>query len=124
MGMFDWIEFEDGRARFSGNIRALDEGRSLFSVQLPESPEYYGEFFVADDAQAGGIVAEVYSFGYGGKYNVGNPHPNARVAFSDPEAAVIERLIRNLFKKGGELPFPLSPSFGGSVTFRDGWIRQ
>ncbi len=40
---FDWVQFPEGQARFSGGIRGADEiGHETFAVEI-NSSVYYGE---------------------------------------------------------------------------------
>ena len=128
MGMFDWVPFEKGQARFCGSQRnTLTEigGQDIFAVQLPhwELP-MYGEFKKTPASRMSYNV-EILSFGYRNNRLVGRPAPQ-RQTFTPSEAEDIRGIIRELMLADVEKPFPLHKPerFEGEVFFKDGWISQ
>jgi hypothetical protein len=126
MGMFDWVSFENGKARFCGTQRGGDEiPRHVLGVQLDDS-RYYGNFETKYEEDGTHYSVEIISFGFDDPGNVGNPSVTARAAFSPAEVSLIETLVSSLVRLPGEQPFPLEigSRFRGGVFFRDGWIRK
>ncbi len=130
MGMFDWIEFDGGKARFAGGVRGWDElGHETFEVEL-DGKQYYGEVAKAFAPNEHDYDLDILSFGYTVHEDVGLPAPEARQLFSPAQAAQVERLVQALAAEVAtweEPPFILrqteSSRFLGAVHFRDGWIR-
>jgi hypothetical protein len=127
MGKFDWVGFENGKARFCGSKRGADDApHEMLAVQLGDGPRiYYGDFDLQWEEDCTHYNVEIISFGFGSAGNAGNPNVTARAVFSPAEVASIETLISNLIRMPGEQPFPLDvrSRFRGGVSFRDGWIR-
>ncbi len=129
MSMFDWIELEDGRARFAGGIRGWDEqGHQTFSVQV-EHAAFFGEIEQVVVGAPCDFNLDVVSFGYRERDDVGLP-ASARERFSLPEAERVQRLVQELIAAAApwlEKPFLLQPfeeaRFLGVIAFRDGWIN-
>jgi hypothetical protein len=127
MGMFDWIDFAKGRARFDGSVRGADDDpHYVLAVELDGSRIYYGDFEPKFEEDHTHYNVEIITFGFGSRHNVGNPVPTARVAFSPSDVATIETLIRELMLSPGEKPSPLKDrsTFLGGVAFKDGWLRK
>ena len=126
MGMFDWVSFENGKARFCGGVRGADDApHEVLGVKLGDLA-YYGDFetkFEEDDTH---YNVEIISFGFWSPNNVGHPSVGVRAVLSPAEVALIQSLICNLIRSPGEQPFPLHvrSRFRGGVGFSDGWIRQ
>jgi hypothetical protein len=126
-GMFDWITFERGKARFCGTERGGDElGHDVFAVQLNGPLIYHGEFKKIWNADETHFDIEIVSFGYGNAGNVGNPSPTARLALSAPEIAAAKSVITDLFRSDRPKPFPLNhmANLLKNVEFRPGWFRE
>ena len=126
---FQWVDFPEGRARFSGSIRGWDEqGHETFEIRL-RNQSYFGEIKDAWDGEKYGLI--IKSFGYKFIQNVGVPFSNDTKAvgvFTTEEVGVIKRLIANLinFTSAQEIrPFVMSSDnisdFNGKVLFLDGW---
>ena len=126
MAMFDWVSFENGRARFCGGKRGADDAPyEVLAVQLGNST-YYGSFETKYEEDGTHYNVEIISFGFWSPGNVGHPSVGVRAVFSPAEVSLIETLISNLIQSPGEQPFPLQirSRFQGGVFFRDGWIRK
>lgn len=126
---FEWIQFPEGRARFSGICRGWDEqGRHTFALEL-HGREYFGEIKILfpknDDSY--GIVID--AFGHGICETVGMLDLVARRAFTICEAAAAEALVIKLVQAGFEfidrpsifLPMDIA-SFTGDTQLQEGWI--
>ncbi|MGN6282183.1 hypothetical protein [Frateuria sp.] len=71
-GVFDWIEFPEGRARFCGGVRGADQaGHETFAVEIA-GESYYGEISSVwpDDSH---FNLRIDSFGHSRMENVGMP---------------------------------------------------
>ena len=126
MGMFDWISFENGKARFCGaEIGADDAPHQVLGVKLGDTA-YYGDFETKYEEDGTHYNVEIISFGFWSPTNVGHSSVGVRAVFSPAEVALIQSLICNLIRSSGEQPFPLDvrSRFRGGVFFSDGWIRQ
>jgi hypothetical protein len=127
MGKFDWVSFENGKARFCGAKRGADDAPHwVLAVQLGDGPRiYYVDFDIQYEEDGTHYNVEIISFGFGSAGNAGNPNVTARAVFSAAEVASIETLISSLIRLPGEQPTPLHirSRFRGGVSFRDGWIR-
>jgi hypothetical protein len=85
--MFDWVEFEDGRAKFNGVVRGWDEaGHYTFAMQIPDRKVYYGEFTTCFEPDKRHYNIEIPGFGYASENSVAIPHPDARAMFTPGEA--------------------------------------
>lgn len=127
MGMFDWIVFDQGKARMCGSQRDAGVGsREVFAIEIHQRPAYYGEFEInyLDDRTNYNI--EIVSFGYGDRLGVGLPAPSARAAFSNEEIEAIKLTTIELMAGAQPKPFPIHEStyFTGTILFRDGWVRR
>lgn len=124
--LFDWVQFPEGKARFSGLKRGWDErGHTTFALEL-NGIEYYGEIDQVFLPDRHNFNVEVISFGYGRGEDIGMP--NAAVVFALEEISVAERLIIQLVQNGitRERPPNLLQQtevsrFMGETIFRDGW---
>lgn len=126
MKLFDWVEFEEGRAKFDGVVRGCDEkGHHTFAAQLPGRDLHYGEFNFLSEADKIHYNIVVLQFGFDDRNNVDNNHPNARAIFNPEEAASLERVISALMVSDIKKPFPIHDSghFLGKVFFREGWLK-
>ncbi|MEP7187200.1 MAG: hypothetical protein ABI767_15320 [Rhodanobacter sp.] len=127
---FHWVQFKEGKAKFSGGIRGGDERRhETFAVEL-KNTVLYGEIENVFLPNGNDYNIEVISFGYGMEANVGNPHPNARGAYTFAELQIIKSLIVQLLQAG--LHFEDRPSvlteypnahYMGKILFREGWAN-
>lgn len=127
---FEWQQFAEGRARFSGGIRGGDErGYDTFAVDI-DGDVRYGEIDNIFLPNHNDFNIQVVSFGYGMQGNVGNPHPNARGAYTEAELRIVRTLVVQLVQAG--LSFQDRPTvlteypnahFQGKVVFREGWAN-
>lgn len=126
---FRWVQFPEGRARFSGIRRCWDEqGRDTFALEL-RGNEYFGEIKAAylDNDNDYNVVID--AFGYGRGEDVGMPGKDARGVFTPDEEAIARALVVQLVQAGlefGEPPSVLHQTefshFMGKIVFQDGWI--
>jgi len=127
---FDWLQFPEGRARFSGGVRGImDEQRhETFAVEV-DGEEYFGEIQRAFLPNGNDFNIEVVSFGYGRDGDIGMPMLGACRVFTATEAGTIQALTAQLIAAG--IQYSDRPSllneypdahFMGQVLFRDGWI--
>lgn len=128
-GKFDWIQFPEGRARFSGIFRGWDEqGRQTFALEL-QGAEYFGEIKDVFNEGSASYGFSISDFGYGRGELVGMPGTGVRRAFKEDEVLVAKSLIAGLIRAG--LEFKNRPSiflpediahFNGEIIFQEGWI--
>ncbi|MBB4125837.1 hypothetical protein GGR77_001108 [Xanthomonas translucens] len=127
---FDWLQFPEGRARFSGGVRGImDEQRhETFAVEV-DGEEYFGEIQNAFLPNGNDYNVEVVSFGYGRDGDIGMPMLGACRIFTATQASTIQTLIAQLIAAG--MHYPRRPSllkeypdahFMGQILYRDGWI--
>ncbi|MBD7920887.1 MULTISPECIES: hypothetical protein [Xanthomonas] len=126
---FAWVQFPEGRARFSGLVRGVDElGHETFAVEV-DGIEFFGEIQTAFLPNNNDYNIEVVSFGYGSEKSLGMPMLDGCQIFSQAQVNTIQALIVQLIAAGTK--FPNRPSilteyptahFMGQVIFRDGWI--
>ncbi|GLQ99386.1 hypothetical protein [Dyella mobilis] len=129
MDMFDWVDFEDGRARFSGGIRGWDElGHETFCVELNGDPRY-GEAVTVFEQEGDNFGLEIISFGYHSTGYVGMP-ASTRAPFSAVDIEKIKSMVTRLadiVSQCDHPPFVLSRGitsrYTGKVVFQDGWIN-
>ena len=128
-GTFEWVQFSEGRARFSGGVRGWDEQEhETFSVELDGS-EYFGEVRKSFLPDGYGFDIEIVSFGYGDKNDVGMPRPGiASQLVPSEDVDIAGSLIVKLIQSacGSEAAsFVMRQTeksrFTGDVVFRDGW---
>jgi hypothetical protein len=127
---FDWMQFPEGRARFSGEVRGWDElGHETFALEL-RGNEYFGEIknSFLDNHNDYNIVID--AFGYVFEIEVGMPGAEAREVFTREEEAIARSLVVQLIQAGLELEDPPSAlnqmetsHFMGKVIFHGGWIH-
>jgi hypothetical protein len=127
---FNWVEFPEGRARFSGGIRGVmdDYGHDTFSVEL-DGVELYGEIQRKFMPNKNDFNVEVVWFGYASKNYVGMPMMGTCEVFSLEQVQKIQSLIVQLVattSRSDEKPslmvdYPTA-RFMGRVFFCDGWI--
>ena len=127
---FDWVQLQEGRARFSGGVRGIvDEQRhETFAVEV-DGIEYFGEIEAKFLPNNNDYNIEVLWFGYGSNTSVGMPMLGSCQKFTLVEIEAIQTLIVQLIDAGTR--FSKRPSiltefpdahFMGEVTFRDGWV--
>ena len=124
---FDWMQFPEGRARFSGGVRGWDElGHETFALEL-RGNEYFGEIKRSYLENHNDYNIVIDAFGYGWEKEVGMPGMDIREIFTSDEEAAARALVVQLIHAGLELedpPFALDPPshFRGGITFKDGWM--
>ncbi|MCC4598268.1 hypothetical protein LL969_21900 [Xanthomonas campestris pv. phormiicola] len=125
---FDWVQLPEGRARFSGLVRGVDElGHETFAVEIGGN-EFFGEIDRAFLPNDNDYNIEVMSFGYGSEKCLGMPMHGACQIFSKAEIGTIQTLIVQLIAAGthfADRPSVLteypSARFMGQVSFKNGW---
>jgi hypothetical protein len=127
---FDWVDFDQGRARFSGSIRGYDEvGHDTFEIEI-DSEAHFGEIRdVWIDSHE--FDLEIVRFGYFNRDDVGIPAEPGNLAiavFSPDRIAIAQGLICALiasFAESDRKPAFMSETknskFTGKVRFREGW---
>lgn len=128
-GTFDWVEFPEGRARFSGIRRGWDEqGRHTFSIEL-RGAEYFGQIKRNFPKNDDDYEVAIDAFGYGLGETVGMPGPGVREVFTADEVAIAKALVIGLVQAGvtfDEPPSVFLPEsiahFTGDVLFEEGWM--
>ncbi|MCC4605660.1 hypothetical protein [Xanthomonas campestris] len=126
---FEWVDFPEGRARFSGGIRGFDElGHETFAVEI-NGNEYFGELkkrWLPDETS---YDIEVVSFGYSIQREVGMPITSWSVrTFTGEQLDSTRNLIVKLIAAGTSFtdkPLILSKSSGAIFTdkifFNENW---
>jgi hypothetical protein len=125
---FDWLEFPEGRARFSGGVRGIDEqGHETFAIEV-DGEECYGEIERAFLPNGNDYNIEVVAFGYGSEHDIGMPMLEACRVFSLAQIDRIQSLATRLISAGARFEdrphllreYPKA-RFMGEVLFQDGW---
>ena len=130
MNSFITLNLHAGKIGFAGSVRGGDEaGHEAFWIELPRRPLMYGEWKSAWTDERNGFNAEIISFGYLSKNNIGNRHPQARQQLSVEEIAAVRSLILSLFgndqAREGVFPFSIRESaYLGDVVFLPGWVAH
>ena len=125
---FDWIQFPEGRVRFSGGVRGIvDEQRhETFAVEVDGS-EYF-ERSKRNSCPITTTTTSKWSFGYGSDGYIGMPKLGTCQIFTPEEISTIQTLIVQLIAAGTH--FSDRPSllneypnahFMGEVGFKDDW---
>ncbi|MDL5367290.1 hypothetical protein QSH18_16905 [Xanthomonas sp. NCPPB 2654] len=126
---FGWVQFPEGRARFFGLVRGVDElGHETFAVEV-DGNEFFGEIDRAFLPNNNDYNIEVVSFGYGSERCLGMPMLGGCQIFSQAQINTIQALIAQLIAAGTQFSdrpsllteYP-SAHFMGQVSFRDGWV--
>lgn len=130
-GVFDWIEFPEGRARFCGGVRGADQaGHETFAVEIA-GESYYGEISSVwpDDSH---FNLRIDSFGHSRMENVGMPIREGNPfieKFLSADVELIKSLVLKLiqsFWRRAERPFVMEmddvDEFLGKVEFAQGWV--
>ena len=124
---FDWVDFPEGRARFSGGTRGVDErGHETFAVEV-NGIEYFGEINQSFLSDRHNFNVEIISFGHSEIFT--GSTSDSWSPFTKNELKTVQSLIVQLIRAGLELEdrpsaldeFPDS-RFMGEVIFRHGWI--
>ncbi|MEA9579843.1 hypothetical protein VC218_13330 [Xanthomonas nasturtii] len=127
---FNWLQFPQGRARFSGGVRGIvDEQRhETFAVDI-DGTAYFGEIQRDFLPNNNDYNIAVVSFGYASDADVGMPMPSACRVFPAELVDAIGALIVQLIAAGAtwdDRPALLTEyptaRFMGDVNFKDGWI--
>jgi hypothetical protein len=127
---FDWVQFPEGRARFSGTRRCWDEkGRKTLALEI-RGNEYFGEIKRSYLENQNDYNIVIDAFGYGRGEDVGMPGmADVREIFTPDEEAVARALVVQLVQAG--LKFDDPPTvldqtetshFMRKVIFQDGWM--
>lgn len=130
---FEWQEFPEGRARFSGEIRGGDErGHDTFAIEI-DGFVTYGEIARAFLANRNDFNIQVVTYGYGIRENVGilndgSPGPQAQGVFPPAYLHRVQVLVVRLIRAALQFenrPVVLSEyptsRFQGRVIFPAGW---
>ncbi len=124
---FDLIEFPEGRARFSGEVRGWDElGHETFALEL-RGKEYFGEIKNSFLENHNDYNVVIDAFGYGWEKEVGMPGTDVREFFTANEETIARALVVRLIQSGLKLedpPFVLEPPshFMAEITFKVDWM--
>ena len=126
---FEWIEFPEGRARFSGICRGWDErGRHTFALEL-HGREYFGEIRSSFPDNDENYCFLIDDFGYALVEAIGIPGTSARKTFTRNEEGAARALIVKLVRAGFGFEDPPSvffpediAHFTGEILFQEGWI--
>lgn len=126
---FDWLQFPEGRTRFSGTKRGWDEkGHVTFSLEI-DGMVRHGEMDQVFLENGSDYNIEILSFGCGRGEDVGMPGAQAAIGQDLLKAA--RSLITSLIQAG--LGFKGPPNilmqtsdshFMGRFHFGDGWAAQ
>lgn len=126
---FDWMQFPEGKARFSGGVRGWDElGHETFALEL-RGNEYFGEIKRSYLENHNDYNIVIDAFGYGWEKEVGMPGMDVREVFTPDEEATARSLVVQLIHEG--LKFAVPPSrlnqtetsrFMGKIIFQNGWV--
>lgn len=130
-GVFDWVDFSEGRARFCGGVRGADQsGHEAFALEIG-GKAYYGEISSTwpDDSH---FNLRIDSFGHSVAENVGMPLTAGSPfieKFSAADVKLIQSLVLKLVNtlwKRTERPFVMEmddeSEFLGKVEFKEGWV--
>jgi hypothetical protein len=136
MRTLDWVNFPEGRARFSGTIGYIfswdEQPRETFCVEV-DGQELFGEIDQVYPENKSDYNLKILSFGYKNRSIVGAPEDAVRVPLSEAQAQRVADLVRKLIVvilKTDVYPAPPiilyqseKTKFLGDVAFKDGWIR-
>ena len=124
--LFDWVEFDGGRAKFDGLVRGGDElGHHTFAVELPGREVLYGEFRTRYEPDKTHYNVEIVRFGNASKFGAGLDNHVSRRSLTPEEAVTLERIITALMVRDVKKPPPMqhAENFLGKVFFRSGWLQ-
>jgi hypothetical protein len=129
MSTFDWIEFLDGRAKFSDvTWDRNDPPRETFCLEI-DGDELFGEIKDIPVEGCNNFNLEIISFGYRCNGAVGGADNELRVLLTEVQVERAIHLIHELIESGAKMdnpPFVLYQAkefFLGGVAFKDGWVR-
>lgn len=134
MKAFDWVEFPEGRARFSGSVAGYifswdERSHETFCVDV-DGKELFGEIKAIFMKNGNNYNLEISSFGYSDRDDVGAPiDENWTTAVTDTQVEWIANVLRQLISAVSKIdipPFVLRRAkelFLGDVTFKEGWVR-
>ncbi|QNH16049.1 hypothetical protein HEP74_01174 [Xanthomonas sp. SS] len=127
---FEWVQFPEGRARFSGLVRGImdEQGHETFAVEV-DGEEYFGEVKNVFLPNGNDYNIEIVSFGYGRRGDIGMPMQGRTCrVFTATQASDIQALTVQLIAAG--IQFSDRPSllteypnahFMGQVSFSKDW---
>ncbi len=129
-GVFDWVQFPEGRARFSGGVRGIvdEERHETFAIEVANI-EYFGEIEAIYLQNQNDYNIRVISFGYGSDKYVGMSMLGTCRIFTATELIIIQSLVVQLIAAG--MRFEDRPSllmeflnahFMREVIFKGGWV--
>jgi hypothetical protein len=129
MDMFDWVEFPEGRARFSGGIRGWDDLRhETFCVEV-DGRELFGEIVSVFAENRNNYNLEIISFGYKEDGDVGLDI-SACVALTKEQTQRVANLVRKLIAVVSKIDTPPSilsnakELFLGDVILKNDWTSH
>lgn len=134
--IFNWIQFQEGRAKFNGGIRGWDERRhETYALEI-EGKIRYGEISKIYLSNNNDYNVEVVSFGYAIEGSVGIPNEPgvqgllARGAYTQEQLKAAKSLVSQLIVAGvhfEDRPSVLRESphshFMGEIVFCEGWAN-
>ena len=123
-----WVDFPEGRARFSGGIRGVDErGHETVAVSIGKQ-NYFGEVRRSFMPNGQDFNVEIVSFGFPSKEYVGEAPFEARQSLTSVELETARTLLFGMVQRGlsfAERPRVLTEypdsRFMGKVVFREDW---
>lgn len=126
---FDWVPFPDGKIRFVGGVRGVDElGHDAIAAEIGNRV-YFGEIGNAFLPNRNDFNIEVISFGWPGEEWLGMTTKDACAAFTAAEVETLRFMITELVRRASEwnskpviMYEDAKARFMGQVIFRDGWI--
>lgn len=130
-GVFDWVAFPEGRARFCGGVRGADQaGHEAFAVEIGDRTHYGEISSVWPDERHFNL--RVDSFGFSSVDQLGMPLSASSPfieKFCPADVALIQSLIMKLvqtFQRRTERPFVMEmddeDEFLGKVEFKERWV--
>ena len=124
--LFDWVEFDGGRAKFDGLVRGGDElGHHTFAVELPGREVLYGEFRTRYEPDKTHYNVEIVRFGNPDKNGIDLDNHFLHCSLTPEEKLTLEGIITALMVRDAKKPTPIedSENFLGKVFFRPGWLQ-
>ena len=124
--LFDWVEFDGGRAKFDGWVRGCDElGHATFAVELPGREVLYGEFRTRYEPDKTHYNVEIVRFGNPDKNGIDLDNHFPHCSLTPEEKLTLERIITALMVRDAKKPPPIEDpeNFLGKVFFRPGWLQ-
>jgi len=126
---FAWIDFPEGRVRYTGGAANREEPKEAFAIEL-RGQVYYGQIKEQFSPNGNDYNLEIVSFGWpeNGWFGI-EPNPKICTAFTFKEIKTIQTLLYKAIQIWRQLehrPIFLSESmkshFMGEIMFRDGWV--